>query len=40
MFKYSSDQRITAQQAMQHDFFRDVSQNVKNIATGGGMSMG
>jgi hypothetical protein len=25
---------------MQHDYFRDVSQNIKSMATGGGMSMG
>ena len=32
MFKYNSEQRITAAQCLQHDYFRDVPQSLKSMA--------
>jgi hypothetical protein len=30
MLKYNSNDRITAQNAMHHEFFKDVPQSIKN----------
>ena len=34
MFKYNSEARITAQQSLQHEFFKDVPSSVKNVGQG------
>lgn len=35
VFKYNSDQRISAQQCLQHDYFRDVPASLKSMAAPG-----
>ena len=35
VFKYNSDQRITASQCLQHDYFRDVPASLKGMAAAG-----
>lgn len=39
MFKYNSDERITAQQCLNHPFFKNVSQTLKSLASNQGQAM-